>query len=189
MLGVDIMFIINAALSFRRKRPQGGSNGRLRVGGKIFQEKGCNFVTFCYNGLWLVTKCNLNFLERIIFMTQRIKSFFQKIGNGLRKVFVDPVRNMNSGAKFYISRTLPLVCAVLFAITAFTLDELGFAYRVEYGGKVIGYVNDVNSAKTAADRINSNIAASYGQKDLVLSYSSTLVLANKSNLVSALNGD
>ena len=117
-------------------------------------------------------------------MTQRIKSFFQKIGNGLRKVFVDPVRNMNSGAKFYISRTLPLVCAVLFAITAFTLDELGFAYRVEYGGKVIGYVNDVNSAKTAADRINSNIAASYGQKDLVLSYSSTLVLANKSSMVS-----
>jgi len=117
-------------------------------------------------------------------MTQLIKNFFIKIGNGLRKVFVDPVRNMNSGAKFVISRTVPLFCAVVFAITALTLDELGFAYRVEYGGKVIGYVTDVNSAKAAADRINSGIAASYGRKDLVLSYSTSLVLASKSNVVS-----
>ncbi len=134
-------------------------------------------------------------------MANRFKNLIGKVADFFRNVYVAPFASVRrlmkeSGASLlsavgackkqlatFAAHTVPVFCAAVFMTTAFTVGGSSLAYKVTYGGKVIGYVADKSLADTVSQKMDGAIIARYGRTDYVLSYTTTLALAEKENVL------
>lgn len=83
------------------------------------------------------------------------------------------------------AHTVPVICAALFVSAAVTVANTDMAFKVVYGGEVVGYVTDEADYHTTIDRINDDIAARFGEDDYLLESEAVLSLAAKSDIITS----
>ncbi|MBQ5810557.1 MAG: peptidoglycan DD-metalloendopeptidase family protein [Clostridia bacterium] len=81
------------------------------------------------------------------------------------------------------SNTVPVLCAAVFMTTACTVGSTTLAYKVSYGGNMVGYVLDSATCDKAVAMIEENIIATCGNSDFIPTYSATVSLADKGNIL------
>ncbi len=130
-------------------------------------------------GLFLSRRFSCAIVSPIRRISGNIKSADGRIDNRIKSGL------SASGAelKLLTSYIAPALCVLLFAVTAVTIGSARFAYKVVYGGRVIGYVTDENVCIAAMDEVSDSIVATFGETDHVLKYDLSLSLTSSDSII------